>query len=290
MYKDAGGLQMIRIGDFSKLSRVSVKTLRYYDEMGLLKPLYVDRFTGCRFYEYDQLLCLSRILALKDPGFSLDEIGQLLNENLTSEQLRGMLKLRRAEAGQKVREETERLEHVESRLRQIEQEEAMSKYDVVLKQVEPLKIASVRAVVPTPPAQGALWEELGHYLVQARARGSGSCFTLYHDDEFKEHDWELEVCQPVQGDPKEAGRIKIRILPAVETMACTLHYGAFATIGEAYDAIIKWVDVNGYHVCGPAREIYLREARAEPQRGGLNLSQTDPETVTEVQFPVEKLK
>ncbi len=281
---------MIRIGDFSKLSRVSVKTLRYYDEVGLLKPLYVDRFTGYRSYEYDQLLRLNRILALKDLGFSLEEIGQLLSENLTSEQLRGMLKLRRAEAGQKVREETERLEHVESRLRQIEQEDAMSKYDVVIKQVESMKVASVRDVVPTPPAQGALWEELGHYLVQARARGSGPCLTIYHDSEFKERDWDLEVCQPVGGAPKDSGRVKTRILPAVETMACTLHHGAFATIGEAYDAIIKWVDVNGYRICGPAREIYLREARAEPQPGGLNLSQTDPETVTEVQFPVEKVK
>ncbi len=280
---------MIRIGDFSKLSRVSVKTLRYYDEVGLLKPLYVDRFTGYRSYEYHQLVRLNRILALKDLGFSLEEIGQLLTENLTSEQLRGMLKLRRAEVRQKVSEETERLEHVEARLRQIEQEDAMSKYDVVLKQVEPLKVASVRAVVPTPPAQGALWEELGHYLVQARARGSGPCFTLYHDEEFKERDWDLEVCQPVQGDPKEAGRVKTHTLPAVDTMACTLHHGAFATIGEAYEAIIKWVDVNGYRVCGPAREIYFREAQAKPQPGGLNLSQTDPDTVTEVQFPVEKL-
>ncbi len=85
---------MIRIGDFSKLSQVSVKTLRYYDETGLLKPVQADRFTGYRMYEYSQLLRLQRILALKDLGFSLDEIGQLLSENVTPEQMRGMLRLR----------------------------------------------------------------------------------------------------------------------------------------------------------------------------------------------------
>src|SRR5512143_3025631 len=114
---------MIRIGDFSKLSRVSIKTLRFYDEMGLLKPIEVDRFTGYRYYEFDQLPRLYRILALKDLGFSLEEIGRLFEGDLPTEQMRGMLKLRQAEIRQQVAEEAERLERVEYRLRQIEQEE-----------------------------------------------------------------------------------------------------------------------------------------------------------------------
>ena len=80
---------MIRIGDFSKLSRISVKTLRYYDEMGLLKPVEVDPFTGYRLYEYSQLSTLNRILALKDLGFSLEEIGRHLDDGLSTEQMRG---------------------------------------------------------------------------------------------------------------------------------------------------------------------------------------------------------
>src|SRR5512135_3550362 len=141
---------MIRIGDFSKLSRVSVKTLRFYDEMDLLKPIEVDRFTGYRYYEFDQLPRLYRILALKDLGFSLEEIGRLLEGNLPTEQMRGMLKLRQAEIRQRVEQEAERLERVECWLRQIEQEDCMSKYDVVIKRVEPIKVASVRGVIPRP--------------------------------------------------------------------------------------------------------------------------------------------
>ncbi len=145
---------MMRIGDFSKLCRVSVKTLRFYDELGLLKPSEVDPFSGYRYYEVDQLLRLNRILALKDLGFSLEEIRQLLAGDLTPEQMRGMLKLRQAEARERVREETQRLERVERRPRQFEMEEPMSQYDVVIKSVEALRVVSIRDNVPTPPEQG----------------------------------------------------------------------------------------------------------------------------------------
>ncbi|HEU4745132.1 MAG TPA: helix-turn-helix domain-containing protein, partial [Anaerolineales bacterium] len=150
---------MIRIGDFSKLSRVSVKALRLYDEMGLLKPVDVDRFTGYRYYEFDQLPRLYRILALKDLGFSLEEIGRLLEGELSVEQMRGMLKLRQAEIRQKVEEESRRLARVELWLREIEQEDSMSKYDVVIKKIEPHRVAAVRGVVPTPADQRVLWDE-----------------------------------------------------------------------------------------------------------------------------------
>jgi effector-binding domain-containing protein len=270
---------MIRIGDFSKLSRISVKTLRYYDEMGLLKPVEVDPFTGYRLYDYSQLSTLNRILALKDLGFSLEEIGRLLDDGPSVEQMRGMLKLRETEARQRVREEAERLERIKSRLRQIEQEDVMSKYDVVIKNVEEVKAASVRDVVPTPPEQGGLWGELEGYLAMNRVRPTGACFTLYHDDEFKERDWDLEVCEPIDVDVSGSQRVKVRTLPA-STMACTIHNGPFTTISEAYNAIGKWITDNGYRITGPCREVYLR-----PSKNG---SQTDPETVTEIQFPVEK--
>jgi effector-binding domain-containing protein len=271
---------MIRIGDFSKLSRVSVKALRYYDEMGLLKPVVVDRFTGYRLYEYSQLSVLNRILALKELGFSLEEIGRLLDDGLSVEQMRGMLKLRETEARQRVRAETERLELIEARLKQIEQENSMSKYDVVIKKVEAVKIASVREVVPLPSEQGGLWGELEGYLALNHVRPKDACFTLYHDDEFKERDWDLEVCEPIDTDLNESKRVKVQMLPAA-SLACTMHNGPFVTISEAYNAIGKWINDNGYRITGPCREVYLK-----PSKNG---SQTDPETVTEIQFPVEKV-
>jgi DNA-binding transcriptional MerR regulator len=272
---------MIRIGDFSKLSRVSVKTLRYYDATGLLKPVHVDPFTGYRLYEFSQLLTLHRILALKDLGFSLEEIGHLLDDGLSIEQMRGMLKLRETEARQKLHEEAERLERIRERLRQIEQEDGMSRYDVVIKNADEVKIASVRDVVPTPPEQGGLWQELEEYLAQQHVRPTGACFTLYHDDEYKERDWDLEVCEPIDMELAASKRVKVQTLPAVTALACTIHNGPFATLGEAYNAIGKWITDNNYRIIGPCREVYLR-----PNENG---DQNDPGTVTEIQFPVEKL-
>ncbi len=281
---------MIRIGDFSSLGRVSVKTLRFYDERGLLKPVHVDQSTGYRYYEYHQLPRLHRILALKDLGFSLEEISALLRDDLSTGQLRGMLKLRQAEAARTVQDETERLERVEARLKQIEQEDGMSTYDVVIKRVEPVTVASVRGIVPTPPQQGPLWEELGKHLAAHPVKTHGPCLTLYHDTEYKERDWDVEACQPIDGHLAEAGRVKVQTLPAVDTMACVVHHGPFKTIGEAYQAIMQWIDQNGYRISGPGREVVLREP--EPAGPGTQMaaSQVDPETVVEVQYPVEKAK
>jgi effector-binding domain-containing protein len=272
---------MIRIGDFSKLSRISTKTLRYYDEMGLLRPVEVDAFTGYRLYEYSQLSILHRILALKDLGFSLEEIGRLLDDGLSVEQMRGMLKLRETEARQRVCEEGERLERIRARLRQIEQEDGMSKYDVVIKNVDEIRVASVRGVVPSPPEQGGLWQELEGYLALQHVRPTSTCFTLYHDDEYKEGDWDLEVCEPIDGNLGASERVKVRTLPAVQTLASTIHNGPFVTISEAYNAIGKWITENGYRIVGPCREVYLHTS------GDGN--QNDPNTVTEIQFPVERV-
>jgi effector-binding domain-containing protein len=272
---------MIKIGDFSKLSQVSVKTLRYYDEMGLLSPLEVDRFTGYRYYSASQLPRLNRILALKDLGFTLEQIAQILNDGVTFDQLRGMLMIKKAEQEQRVQEEQDRLARVEARLRQIEMENVMSNYEVVLKKVEPLHVASVRGVVPTYAQQASLWNELYGQIGRYGNQFVGACLTLYYDEEYKEHDVEVEVCQPIGGKVNTQGRVKVYELPAA-TMACTVHHGPFSTISQAYNALIKWIETNGYRVVNAAREVNLQP----PAQAGM---QNDPNTVTEIQFPVEKV-
>lgn len=271
---------MMRIGDFSRLSRITVKTLRYYDEVGLLHPARVDDTTGYRYYAYDQLPRLNRILALKDLGFSLEEIGRLLADDLTTEQMHGMLKLRQAEIRNRVQDEKQRLARVEARLRQIEQEDVVLKYDAVIKRVEPLKVAALRDVVPTPPDQGRLWGELMRYLAQYQVQSSEPCLSLYYDEEYKEKDWDIEVCQPIKDDAPDTERVRVYELAGVETMACVVHHGPFTSISEAYEAIMKWISENGYRIVGPAREVYLLSAKEGDQN--------DPDTLTEIQFPVAK--
>ena len=270
---------MIRIGLFSKLSQVPVKTLRYYDEIGLLEPAEIDSVTDYRYYSVTQLPRLNRVLALKDLGLSLDQIAQLLAEDLPVEQLRGMLRLKQVEIQQRMGQEEEKLVRVAARLRQIEQENKMSNYDVVIKKVEPQRIASVRDVIPSYPEQGHLWQELETLMGQSKIKSTGPCLTLYHSDEPK---IDAEVCEPIAEGislPNNT-QVKTRELPGAE-VATVIHHGTFDTLNKAYEAVIKWIEANGYQINGSCREIYLQP----PTETG---SQTDPDTVTEVQFPVMK--
>lgn len=273
---------MFKIGDFSKLSRVSIKALRYYDEIGLLKPARVDRFSDYRYYSADQLPRLNRILVLKDLEFSLEQIGRLLGEEVSAEELKGMLKMKRAEIEQQMQEEQARWARVEARLRQIEQEGKMPTYEVVLKHVPPLRVAAIRDVIPTYSQQDRLWGELESFLDQHRIQRTGSCFTVYYDPEYRERDVDAEVCEAVGASARGGGRVQVRELPAVESMACVVHHGSLDTLNQAYNALLSWIQANGYRIVGPNREVYLYTGSGE-------VRQDDPSYVTEVQFPVEKV-
>ncbi len=282
---------MFKIGDFSKLSQVSVKTLRYYDEIGLLKPSEIDRFTGYRYYTAAQLSRLHRILALKDLGLALEQIGRMLDKTLSAEQIRGMLKLKQAEIEQHIEDEQTRLTRVATLLRQIEQEDIMPTQEIVVKRIEPQRVAAIRDVVSTFPAQGQLWGELDAYLAQHHIAPVGPCLTIYHDTEYRDHDVELEVCEPVARTVTGEGRVRAYELPAVETMACTLHYGDFHNVGETYDALLRWIEANGYRISGCNREVYLlavADPHTQAKYPAEYLTDSDDKRVTEIQFPVEK--
>lgn len=268
---------MIKIGDFSRLSRVSIKTLRYYDEVGLLKPARVDRFTGYRYYAFDQLGRLNRILAFKDLGFSLDQIARLLDEDLPAAQIRGMLRMKQAEIQDRMQEERERLGRVEARLRQIEQEGEMSKHEVVIKQVEPQLAAGVRDVVPAYSDIRQLYDEVFAHL--GRHGADGLVAAIWHDEEHKERDVDAEAVVFLKDRVPESGRVKVRELPAA-TMASAVHHGAYETLDRAYAAVVQWIEANGYRIVGSPRELYLH---CPPP-----IRQDDESYVTEIQFPVEK--
>ena len=217
---------------------------------------------------------------MKDLGLSLNQIAQLLTEELPAEQLRGMLRLKQVEIQQQLKQEEEKLTRVAARLRQIEQENKMSKYDVVIKKVDPQRIASVRDVIPSYPEQGHLWQDLETVLNQNKIKPTGPCLTLYHSDE---PEIDAEVCEPIAEGVSlpQNSQVQMRELPGVEEVAAVIHHGPFKTLSESYQAVLKWIEDNGYQINGPCREIYLQPPT---EIGGQN----DPDTVTEVQFPVMK--
>jgi len=268
----------LKIGDFARIGQVTVQTLRHYDDMGLLKPAEVDRLSGYRYYAMDQLPRLHRILALKDLGFSLEQISHLLEDHLPFHELRGMLKLKQNELRNQVQEQLDRLERLEARLRLIEQESQPLDYEVILKRVEPIRVASVRRVIPSYWEEGPLWMDLFNQLQQAGVMINSPCTTLYHAGE---PEIDAEVCAPFPPEIKQVSGLTIHTLPAVETMASTIHQGSFAGLANAYAALLKWIDANGYSPAGPDRAIYLRL----PEEG---FARQDPNAITEMQVPVCK--
>ncbi len=268
---------MLKIGDFSALSQVSIKTLRYYDETGLLHPAHIDPESGYRYYVANQLTQLHRILALKDFGFSLDQIAEALKAGVTAEQMRGMLLLRQAEQRKRVEDESDRLSRLNSRIRLIEQEGRMA-YDVVLKTVPKQWIASVRETIPAYNTVGELYGKVSAGLGPSMSACQFGV-ALWHDPEFKESNVDAEAGFYLKQKMPAADGVNVHELPE-DTMATTIHSGSYQRLPEAYDSLLRWVGENGYRVAGPIRELYLKIS--------MPVRQDDESYVTEIQVPVAK--
>jgi DNA-binding transcriptional MerR regulator len=277
---------MFKIGEFSKLVQIPIPTLRYYDQIGLLKPIRVDALTGYRYYSASQLPRLHRLLALRGLGFSLEQIEAVLDEGLTPEQLRGMLRLRHAQINQQLAEVQNQLFEVEARLGQIEREEELSAYDVILKQVEAVLVASVRDILPTHAASGMLfgevYEAIRPYVDKAlypNPENGGQTMVIWYDTEHKETDVDGAAAFMLRCPVPKSGRVKVHELPAA-MMASVIHHGSYSTIGDAHEAILRWVEACEYSIVGPDREINLYHRTP--------IRRDDPTYITEIQYPVEK--
>jgi effector-binding domain-containing protein len=248
--------------------------------MHLLKPVKVDHFTGYRFYSADQLPRLNRILALKDLGFSLEQIKLMLAESLTLEQLRGMLTIQRSEVEKRLTDEQERLSRIEARLRQIELEDKMPKYDVVIKTVPAMLVAARRVTIPTndqvPQYLVSAYTEVYNYVRQQGAKDSNPCLALWYSPADVYENEDAEAIVPIDRPLKGTERVKVYELPATQ-VAAVVHQGNFEEFTQGHAALLEWIDANGYQIVGPYREVYIKHEKN-------NLS----DTTTEVQYPVEK--
>lgn len=282
---------MLKIGDFSKLTRVSIKMLRHYDDLGLLKPAHVDPFTGYRYYAADQLPRLNRIIALKDMGFSLEQIAYLLDKNLTADQLRGMLQVKRMEVEQRLREEQERLGRIESRLLQIEAETHNTAYDVVLREVASGIYATIRHTMDADYQLERLFDQAERYAAMHRARAAAPPLAIFYDAGYQESDSDVEIAIPLTAALPNGGGVIVREIPGTREMACVVHTGCYSTLQHASNALLLWVGANGYEVAGPLREVYLRFGADQTGYSvpSAYLAKESSELVTELQIPVKKV-
>jgi DNA-binding transcriptional MerR regulator len=275
---------MFRIGEFSQITRVTVDTLRYYDALGLLKPANVDPFTGYRYYSARQIMSLNRIVALKEVGFSLEEIARILEDKLTTDQLRGMLKAQLVRAESEIESAQSRRGRVLARLNTLDLEDNMPAYEVTLKPVEKQVIAAIRENVmrieQMPERCSEMFDTIAHWM-NANRLPLGPSLTIYHNETFTREDIDTECgfIVPVPTKAKTNGRIKVHDLEASPLTACTIvtddFYKKVNGLTPAYNALAQWIEENGYKIAGPPRELFY----GSPHTGDLT---------AEVQFPVEK--
>ena len=260
------------ISDFARLGQVSVRMLRHYDAIGLLVPDDVDPASGYRSYSPEQLHLLNRLVALKDLGFTLDQVRSLLVEPVGADELRGMLRLRRAELEEEARAVGTRLAAVESRLRMIEKESTMSP-DYVVKTLPALRLVGRRAVID-PDAIGAHVGPTFDEVATTLRHVEGALATPVAT--YAEVDDGMEVTVGYAwGGPVPPGTEAIDLGEA--TAVCGVHLGEMARIGESWQALHRWVTDNGYRYDGPCRELYVR-AESDDQA----------DWVTELQQPVTR--
>lgn len=219
---------MLKIGEFSRISRVTVKTLHHYDEIGLFKPSQVDPFTDYRYYTLDQLPRIHSIMALKELGLSLEEIGQLLLEDLPPEQIRGMLRLKRAEAQQHIQEEQARLAQIEFHLRQMELEGKLQTTDILIKPIEAFYALTLRRTARTRAERDVVRLPIEMAIHQGRIQPAGTRVNIYYEEEFHGDYDDYEICIPVQPNHPPSvsldniGVFTLREIPAIGRAATYL--------------------------------------------------------------------
>ena len=241
---------MFKIGEFSKLSQVSIRMLRHYDKIDLLVPKKTDKFTGYRYYSASQLIVINRIQELKKMGFSLNEIKDILKDYKDDDSFKNALKARKSEIESGIKEMPER------------------------------KVASLRKVIGSYPQEGELWNQIRSEIAPQNPKFSNPAYrvAIYRDEEYKEENPDIEIQIAVDGDYKDTQNVKfIDIAPM--KVASVMMKGGYEQIGNVNEAIVNWVQDNNYEFDGDMFSIY---------HVGPAETKNQDELVTEICFPIKK--
>lgn len=269
---------MLKIGEFSKLSHVTIKTLRFYDEINLLKPDQINKENGYRYYSMNKLAVVEEISMLKKMNFSLEEIADILAGNPDSSNLANLLLIKREQLLENLHTEEQRIKALDFRLNQlcgtaIEEQ-------VIMRTLPKIYVASCRSVVPTVADLEGLAAELDSKLwrQQAVTANPDYNFSIYHDEEYLEENIDVEVCQSViKLYPSQDG-VVYKKLEQVDKAACLFHRGDYDYLDDTYAKLYQWLADNHLEIDGDIRECYLD--------GSWNKS-NPTDWLTEIQIPVK---
>lgn len=270
---------MFKIGEFSKLTQVSIRMLRYYDETGLLKPMEIDKFTNYRLYAAEQIPTLNKIIFLRDLGFNISDIALALNQ-WDDEFIVSLLDNKRLEIENRMKSEQDKLSKIELAKRDIQQEKIAIHYNVSIKSIPSYQVFSLKRVVSDYYAEGLLWKEMAEFTNKNNIIISDHTFTIYHDPDYKETNVDIEICAPVARMGKDTSGFTYRNTEPVPIMACTMVYGIFENIAGAYLGFASWLQEHSQYIMG-------EHSRQIVHRGPWNEESPDS-YLTEIQIPLEK--
>jgi hypothetical protein len=245
---------MLTIGEFSKTCSVSIKTLRYYDSVDLLKPYYVDKFTGYRYYDETQIDTMLLINRLKRYNFSLIEIKSFLNTNDNEVLLSKLM-----EQEEKIRTDIAHkqmiLNEFQGYIRSFERTGVImncyDNYEIIVKECEEMPVLSCR--------QNMSVEEFGKYysrlfveIAKEKLTFTGKALAIYHDEKFDENNSNIEIAVSIKERDKATKIINKSLC------VTTIHKGPYSNLTEGYGALVKWIKENGYEIVAPPFEIYVK--------------------------------
>jgi DNA-binding transcriptional MerR regulator/DNA gyrase inhibitor GyrI len=271
---------MFSIGEFSKITGLSVKTLRFYHEQGLLAPSSIDDQTGYRYYDDSKVEVARMIAQLRSLEVPLADIGEILRDCHDESDVLSFLKHHQKTLAAKV----DHYRQIEAQLNQLIHQETEARtlmqngtFDVEEKNLEPMLMAGVRMkgrYSDCGKGFSQIGKKLGRYL-------GGPCFLLHYDDEYKEDDAEFEACFPLRSSAteKKTEGIAIRQLPGGRCVAL-LHRGPYEQLGRSYERILKYVKSKGYQIEMPTREVYLKGP-------GMIFKGNPKKYLTEIQIPIK---
>ena len=260
--------------------------MRYYDEIDLFKPIKSDRDTGYRYYSVQQLTQLNRILALKDLGLTLEQVKRLVREEISPEEIRGMLTLKKAQIEQTIQAEVMRLKAVDSRLQQLERQGQFQDEDIILKTIPAQLFLSVRHSFADVNETFALISDMGQAVTKlVKAKSLGRFAAVVHGDLFELKDIDLELGFFLNQDLditvslSHGLSLKVRELPNIDTAFTSMRFGGPENGHLSYSAIGTWAENHQYKLIAPGREVFI----VPPKAGH------ESEMVVEIQFPVEAI-
>ncbi|MBS7577978.1 MULTISPECIES: MerR family transcriptional regulator [unclassified Enterococcus] len=242
---------MFKIGEFSKLSQVTVRALHYYERINLLVPTTIDPFTNYRYYSAIQLETVNRIKTLQMIGLPLKAIKKILESNDT-EQLEKYYDLRIIEIESELEELQLKQQYIKKYQNKMKEGIYMEKYSVELKTIPERKVMSLRKTLPTFNEEGKLWAELYNESLQQKVTLTNPPMglTFYHDKEYKENNVDIEIQSNIVGDYKDTSTVKFLNAPSF-MMASVTFNGSYEQMPEVTEALATWIEVNNYQITGP---------------------------------------